>query len=380
MFAGCGLLMLAVILCFAELSSYFKNTGGPILYARTVFGQFVGFQTGWAFYVARLTAYAANLNLLIATLGYFNEDLATGASRIVLIFAVSTFLEWINIIGTKRAMSSVGILTVLKFLPLLLLIGFGLSEINTDILPTMQSTLPDYANVGTAALLVIYAFVGWEAAVIPAGETKNPSKTIPIALLLALLTVTFLYVLIQYVSLSAVPDLANSARPLVEAADNLMGPAGAILLTLGIIVSVGGNIASNVLTTPRITYAMAREENLPAWFGDVNEKYRTHQNSIIFFCVVVFLLSVYGSFVILAALSALTRILIFLLCVFCIPWVRKNLASENSFQLPGGLLIPIIAVVVCLWLFSAVSLSSWIPAILFLGIGTALYFVMQRIK
>ena len=380
MFAGCGLLMLAVILCFAELSSYFKNTGGPILYARTVFGPFVGFQTGWAFYVARLTAYAANLNLLIATLGYFNEDLATGASRIVLIFAVSTFLAWINIIGTKRAMSSVGILTVLKFLPLLLLIGFGLSEINTDILPTMQSTLPDYANVGTAALLVIYAFVGWEAAVIPAGETKNPSKTIPIALLLALLTVTFLYVLIQYVSLSAVPDLANSAIPLVEAADNLMGPAGAILLTLGIIVSVGGNIASNVLTTPRITYAMAREENLPAWFGDVNEKYRTPQNSIIFFCVVVFLLSVYGSFVILAALSALTRILIFLLCVFCIPWVRKNLASENSFQLPGGLLIPIIAVVVCLWLFSAVSLSSWIPAILFLGIGTALYFVMQRIK
>jgi amino acid transporter len=380
LFAGCGLLMLTVILCFAEVSSYFKNTGGPILYARTVFGSFAGFQTGWAFYIARLTAFAANINLLVSTLGYFNDDIATGLSRIVIILVIVAVLAWINIAGTKRAMDSIGILTVLKFLPLLLLIAFGISFLDSSVLPQGISTLPDYTSAGTAALLVIYAFVGWEAAVIPAGETKNPSKTIPSALLLALLTVTLLYVGIQYVALATVPDLASSTRPLVEAADAIMGPIGALLLTAGIVVSVGGNIAGTVITTPRITYALARENSLPAWFANVHETYRTPNHSILFFAVVAFLLSIYGSFVWLAAMSALVRILIYIICVICIPWLRKNKVSETSFQLPGGLAIPIVAVVVCLWLLSAVSLASWTPTLLFLSIGTVLYFGVKKIK
>lgn len=380
LFASCGLLMLTVILCFAEVSSYFRNTGGPILYARTVFGPFAGFQTGWAFYVARLTAFAANINLLVSTLGYFNEDLASGAPRILILFVIIGGLAWINIAGTKRAMNSIGILTVLKFLPLLALIAVGVFYLDSSILPAGVSTLPDYTSAGTAALLVIYAFVGWEAAVIPAGETKNPSKTIPSALLLALLTVTILYVAIQYVALAAVPDLASSARPLVDAANAIMGPAGAVLLTAGIVVSVGGNIASTVVTTPRITYAMGRESTLPSWFSNVHDTYRTPHTSIMFFAVVVFLLSIYGSFVWLAAVSALVRILIYVLCVVCIPWLRKNRKVDTAFQLPGGLFIPILAVTVCLWLLSAVSLASWIPTLLFLSVGTVLYFGMKKIK
>ncbi len=380
LFAGCGLLMLTVILCFAEVSSYFHNTGGPILYARTVFGPFAGFQAGWAFYVARLTAFAANINLLVSTLGYFNEDLTSGAPRILILFVIIGGLAWVNIAGTKRAMNSIGFLTVLKFVPLLALIAVGVFYLDATVLPAGISTLPDYTSAGTAALLVIYAFVGWEAAVIPAGETKNPSKTIPRALLLALLTVTVLYVAIQYVALAAVPDLANSARPLVDAANAVMGPVGAVLLTAGIAVSVGGNIASTVVTTPRITYAMGRENTLPAWFSNVHETYRTPHTSILFFTVIVFLLSIYGSFVWLAAVSALVRILIYVLCVLCIPWLRKNRNVESAFQLPGGLFIPILAVTVCLWLLSAVSLASWIPTLLFLSVGTVLFLGMKKIK
>ncbi len=380
LFLGCGVLMLAVILCFAEVSSYFKNTGGPILYARTVFGPFVGFQAGWAFYIARLTAFAANINLLVSTLGYFNEDLATGATRIVIMLLIVAGLAWVNIAGTKRAMDSIGILTILKFLPLLLLIVFGISYLDGSVLPQGISTLPDYTSAGTAALLVIYAFVGWEAAVIPAGETKNPSKVIPKALLLALLTVTLLYVAIQYVAIATVPDLATSTRPLVEAAANIMGPIGAVLLMAGIVVSVGGNIAGTVVTTPRITYAMSREQNLPGWFGEVHDSYRTPRNSILFFAVVAFLLSIYGSFVWLAAVSALVRILIYVLCVICIPWLRKNRSDEGVFRLPGGLTIPTIATLICLWLLSAVSFVSWLPTLIFLSIGTGLYFLMKKIK
>lgn len=378
LFLFCGLLMLTVILCFAEVSSYFKNTGGPILYTRTVFGPFIGFQTGWAFYIARVTAFAANINLLVATLGYFNEDLALGASRATILLILCALLAWVNVAGTRNAIRSVGVLTVLKFLPLLLLIILGISFMEGPVIPAGTSTLPDYGSFGAAALLVIYAYVGWEAAVIPAGETRNPSKSIPRALVLSVLTVTVLYMAIQFVSMAAVPDLASSARPLVEAAEYVMGPAGALLLTVGIIVSVGGNVASNIFTTPRITYAMGREGTLPSWFGDVHNTYRTPSNSIVFFTTLVFILALYGSFVWLAALSALVRILIFLLCIGCIPWLRQNKESEESFRLPGGLTLPIVAALVCLWLLSSVSPTSLLVTIIFLSAGTVLYALMKR--
>ncbi len=378
LFAACGALMLIVVLCFAEVSSYFKNTGGPILYTRTAFGSFVGFQTGWALYVARLTAYAANINLLVNTLGYFQEDVATGVSRILILFGICAVFAWVNIVGAKHAMRSVGLLTLLKFLPLLVLAGMGLAHAAPDTILASPGELPGYTEFGTAALLVIYAFVGWEGAVIPAGEAKNPKRDMPRALFWALGTVTLLYITIQAVSYAVLPELAESNRPLVAVADRLMGPAGAVLLMGGIIVSVGGNIASNIFTTPRITYALAREGNLPSWFGEVHPSWHTPWVSVLVFSLLAFSLAAYGSFVWLAALSALTRILIYMLCIATIPKLRKsNPNHDGRFRLPLGYSIPFLALLVCAWLLSSVSLQSVVVTFIFLSVGTLLYFAVK---
>jgi amino acid transporter len=383
LFLACGLLMFTVILSFAEISSYFKNTGGPIQYTRRVFGPFVGFQTGWAFYVARLTAFAANVNLLVSTLGFFFEGVTGGAGRILTLFIIVVFLAWVNIIGTKEAMTSVGVLTLLKFIPLLVLVLGGVLYLSPETIGIgAGAALPDSATFGTAALLVIYAFVGWEAAVIPAGESKNPVRDMPRALIGALLTVTVLYTLIQAASYAVLgDDLATTERPLVEVANAMMGTTGAILLMLGVVVSVGGNVASTMFTTPRLTYAMAREGHLPEFLARVHPAYNTPIGSVLFFSVLVFVLSVYGSFVWLAALSALVRILIYMLCIATIPVLRKQdrdaASTEPRFRLFGGYLIPGLGMAICAWLLISVSWISVAVTAAFLGLGAIVYYWMS---
>lgn len=382
LFLGCGLLMLTVILSFAEISSYFKNTGGPVQYTRRVFGPFVGFQTGWAFYIARLTAFAANVNLLVSTMGFFFEDLSGGIARILTLFIIVAFLAWINVRGAKEAMASVGVLTLLKFIPLLVLVLGGVLYLSPEAVGIgSDHPLPDATTFGTAALLVIYAFVGWEAAVIPAGESKNPVRDMPRALILALITVTVLYTLIQAAGYAILGEgLAQTERPLVEAASAMLGTTGAVILMVGVVVSVGGNVASTMFTTPRLTYAMARDGKLPEFFARVHPVYNTPVGSVVFFSVLVFVLSVYGSFIWLAALSALVRILIYMLCIATIPALRKGDSNvdEPRFRLPGGYAIPAVGMIICAWLLLSVSLTSVLATLAFLGIGTLIYVWMTR--
>jgi amino acid transporter len=175
-----------------------------------------------------------------------------------------------------------------------------------------------------AALLVIYAFVGWEGAVVPAGEARNPARDMPRALILAMVVVTVLYVLVQAVAVAVLPDLAASERALVDVGAVLFGPAGAVLLTVAVVVSVAGNLAGTMVSAPRMTYALARDGSLPAWFGEVHPSTRTPMKSIVFFSVLVFLLGVYGSFVWLAAMSALVRVLIYMACIGAMPRLRRR--------------------------------------------------------
>ena len=179
-FVACGALLGAVVLCFAELASDFRNTGGPILYARAAFGPFAGFQTGWAFYIARVTAFAANMNLLVASIAYFWPAAEHGAPRVVLLFASIGALTWVNVVGIKHALRTIGLLTVLKFLPLVLLVVVGATAL-TPAAFGAGTTPPTTLGFGEAALLVVYAFVGWESAVsnnAPAGPSNRAATSV----------------------------------------------------------------------------------------------------------------------------------------------------------------------------------------------------------
>ena len=378
-FLGCGFLLTAVVLCFAELASYFRGTGGPVLYLRTAFGPLAGFQAGWAFYIARATAFAANLNLLVASLAFFWAPAEGGAVRVFLIALVVVLLAWPNIVSTRHGMRSLGLLTLLKFVPLLAVVVFGLSYLEPAAFPVATTALPDYVGFGTAALLVIYAFVGWENAVVPAGEARNPARDMPRALILAMVMVTALYVIIQAVAVAVLPGLASSPRALVDVGAALFGPAGAILLTVAVVFSVGGNLAAGMMTAPRLTYALARDGSLPAWLGEVHPQARTPVNSIVVYAVLVSLLAVYGSFVWLAAMSALVRVLIYMACIGAMPRLRRRFGDiPGSFRVPGGGFTAVGAFLVSGLLLLQVRPDAVLVTAGFLLLGSLIYWGVRR--
>jgi amino acid transporter len=380
-FLACGVLLMAVVLCFAEIASSFRGTGGPILYLRTAFGPHAGFQAGWAFYIARVTAFAANMNLLVASLAFFWTPAEGGAPRIFLLGLFVLLLAAPNVAGTRYGMRSLGLLTVLKFLPLLALVAFGLAWVEPAAFPLTTVPAPGLTGFGTAALLVIYAFVGWEAAVVPAGEARNPARDMPRALILAMLVVTALYVLVQAVAVAVLPDLAESERALVDVGAVLFGPAGAVLLTAAVVVSVGGNLAGTMVTAPRLTYALSREGSLPAWFGAVHPGSRTPARSIIFFSVLAFLLSAFGTFVWLAAMSALVRVLLYMACIGAMPRLRRHFSeSAGRFRVPGGWVTAAGAFLVSGLLLVQVHVDAVLVTAAFLLAGSGLYAWVRRRK
>ena len=379
-FVACALLLGAIMLCFAEISSRFDRTGGPILYIDTAFGRFAGFQTGWAFYIARMTAFAANLNLLIESLAYLWPAAGSGWVRVALLTLILAALTWVNVAGIKHAVRSLGVLTLLKLVPLLILIVTGLAWLAPAADAISNTAPPTTGQFTTAALLVIYAYVGWESALVPAGEVRNPARAMPLALFSALAVVTVLYVIIQAISVAALPGLADSDRALIDVAEVLMGPTGAILLTVGVVVSVGGNVAGTMISAPRLTFALARDGSFPRWFGRVHPAYHTPANSIVFFAALTLVLSVFGSFVWLAAMSALVRVLIYMACIGAMPRLRKRADATLSkgFRVPGGWTIPALAFGASAILLVQISLQSIAATALVLAVGTVIYRFSSR--
>jgi len=374
----CALLFLPIVYCFAELASVFHGTGGPIRYSKEAFGPLAAFQTGWLLYVSRVVAFAANSALLVDNIGYFWPAARAGSGRILLLTAICGGLTFFNVIGSVRAMRSLALLTVIKISALLLIVVAGIGFLGAEVLPGFESAAPSASNFGAAALLLIYAYAGFENAVIPAGETRNPSRDMPLALLLSVGTVTVLYVLIQIISEAAVPGIAASSSPLLDAAGVLIGPAGGVLLMLGVIASVGGNLIVNMFGTARTTYALSLDGNLPRWFGAVNPKFQTPTNSIVCFGVLALLLALFGSFRWLVATVVFSRLIVYVLVCVAVPLLRKQYPGLRGFRAPGGYLMPILGIAACGWLTWHVAFDSLVLTGLTMVGGAALYFAARR--
>lgn len=378
-FVTCAALMLPVMLSFAELASHFDGTGGPVRYAGSVFGRYAGFQAGWAFYIARLTAFSANAVLLVSAIGYFWPGADDPGARLALLFAVCACLTAITVVGTRNAMSSLGVLTLLKFLPLVALVVYGLFRLPDAMRQGVLAAPPADMNLGAVVLLVFYAFVGFESGLVPAGEARDPRRDMPRALFWAIGVVAILYFGLQTVSLAVLPDLASTTRPLVEVSGKLFGPVGALVMMTGMAASVGGNLAGALFSTPRITYALALDGNLPAWFATVSARFGTPAVSILVFGAAAFLLAAGGSFVWLAGLSVLTRVLIYVGCIAALPALRRRAANDPAaMRLPGGLFIPGLAVFICLALLTQVKPMDYLATAVMLGLGSVLYALTQH--
>ena len=286
---------------------------------------------------------------------------------------VCAFLTWINVIGLRRGMQAIFALTLLKLIPLSLIVLVGLQYLNPGIFT--QAEFPPIDGLGETILVLLYAFVGFEGAVVPAGEARDPRRDIPRALVGTILGITALYVLIQMVVISVEPDVGASKTPLIDVSLMLFGPAGAALIAAGAVFSITGNNSSMMFSGPRMVYAMSRDKLLPAWFGRVHERWGTPANAVIFIGSVALFLALSGSFIWLAAMSTVVRLLVYAACIASLPRLHTALGEgARPFHLPGGAIIPLFAFMLCCVLITFASAQSWITTGVFALIGTALYF------
>jgi amino acid transporter len=377
LFLICAVLIMTVVLSFARAASFFRDTGGPIQYAGMAFGPFVGFQTGWLVYIGRLSAIGANISLMVTYAGWFWDPLSAGLGHQLAVAVTFIMLALFNVVGVRQSMAVVFLFSVLKLVPLFLLILLGLAHVRPEILQVGE--LPVTATLGETILVLLYAFVGFESAVVPAGEARNPRKDIPRAITFTVLTITVVYFLIQLISVSVLPELASSKTPLADVAEVLMGATGATMLTLGAVFSIGGNCSASMLSAPRMTYALSRMGSLPAWFGEVHPRFRTPFNSIMFYAVVGLVLALSGSFIWLAVVSTLARLLSYILGVAALPILERRVEkTERQFYLPGGYFVPVLAMVLCLWLVTFASMTAWLTTVGFFVLGSILYLASSR--
>jgi len=330
------------------------------------------------YYLARLISFSANTVLLTDSIAYFIEGAGTGTGRIISLAVICVGLSVINVIGSIESIRSMTLFTIIKFAVLILLPLGGFILLGSEVIPRFDSPLPQKGNLGAAALLLIYAFVGFEGAVVPAGEAKKPERDMPLGLLLGLGIVAVLYMGIQLVSQAAVPEIAQSKTPLLDVSARLFGSFGAILLMVGVAASVLANLVSSMFSATRVTYALSIEKSLPRWFGEVHERYLTPANSVIFFGIAAFLLAAFGSFTVLAAMTVLSRLFLYGMSCAAIPKLRPHFRGEGRFILKGGYIIPIFGIGACLWLMLQVSGQSiWMTAI-FVGIGSLLFWIGKK--
>lgn len=377
LFLFCALLIMTVVLSMSRAASFFDETGGPIQYAGKAFGPFAGFQTGWLYYIGRLSAMAANTKLMVIYAGWFWAPLESGWVHDLAVITIFTLLTLINVLGIRNSMMTIYLLSAMKLIPILLLATVGLSHAQPGLL--FSAGLPEFSSFGETVLVLLYAFVGFESATVLAGEARNPQRDIPRALAFTVLAITVIYFVIQLVSISVLPDLANSKTPLADVAVVVFGSMGATLLTLGAVFSIGGNCHSSMLAAPRMTYAMAKMGSMPAWFGKVSPRFRTPVNSIVFYAVVGLALALSGSFIWLAVVSTLARLICYILSVAALPVLEKTLQpSEYEFHLPGGYFIPVVALLLCIWLSSFASMTQWATTIGFFALGSVLYFFSRK--
>ena len=362
-----ALLVLAVAVPFARVAACFPVSGGPVVYG-AVFGPLASFQLGWLYYVARATALAANANVFVTYLAAFWPALGSGLGRAAALALLCGFLAFVNIVGVRRAIRLLDALTILKATPLIVMAIWGLVVAVGSI--EMPAALPPLGEVEAAALLVLYAFVGFENSVVPAGETADPRRTIPRAMIMTIAATALLYFLVQlsYVAVMA-PDAGGDA-PLVEFGRTVAGPVGAMVLTAAALFSLGGNLSANMTATPRATYALARDGLLPRWFGEVSARFHTPANSILFMGVLTALLAISSSFVWLAVVSTLARLIVYSASIAALPSVRREAGNAVTWSIWAMMAA---AFAVCLWAALQSEWPAWRMLLALLLIGSALY-------
>ena len=380
----CGFLMAMVMLCFAEAGSKVTNTGGPYTYIEAAFGDYAGFISGVFVIITFFFADAAVSNALVdvlATLSpsFFELDWA----RTFVLCSLFFGLAFINVLGIKQGIGLVKFNTVIKLLPLLLLVIVGFKDISIDNI--VIESLPNLSTLGATSLILFFAFQGCESGLIVGGEVINPKRIVPRAIFISICTVLIVYILIQTVAQGLLGDnLPNyKATPLAEAAKAVLGESGYMLLIMGAVISMFGYMSGAILNGPRVVYALSRDRILPVKaFSKIHKKYATPYVAIIIYASLGFLFATTGSFQQLAVIATSSMLIVYLGVALSVIKLRtRDSKDSDSFKIPGGLLVPILAIGIILYFLSNITLNEVIGTVALIGILSLFYWIRKiRIK
>jgi APA family basic amino acid/polyamine antiporter len=381
--------VLLLVLCFAEAASLFDGPGGAYLYTRAAFGDFVGFEVGWMTWIARIASVAGLSVFFARAVGYLWDGANHGLGQAATIILPLAGLTWINVRGIKSGARTAVFLALGKTLPLGLLCVVGVFAISWNRVFPIPS--PEAASFTKAGLLVLFAYAGFENTPAPAGEFRNPRRDVPFALVVQIAIVTAIYTLVQLVAIGTVPDLGRTSTPLADAGRLLLGPFGGFLLTLGAVLSVLGTNNNTVLAGPRYLYALAESGRMPSVFARIHPRYRTPYVAILTqTAIAVALIAVdavlhavrpgaLGVAEELAVLSAMARLATYIGTCAAVPVLRRKLSAiPRTIRLPGGPLIPLAALLVCVVFLSAADRQNFIAGGIALGAGAIIYAARGR--
>jgi amino acid transporter len=380
-FLVCALAMVFFVTSFALAGSRVSLTGGMYAYVETAFGRYVGFIAGVLYFLTAILGSSGVVTLLADTVGAMAPAVANRSAHFLIVLVVFGSLAWINVRGVRSGARAVWIVTILKLVPLLIFVCVGIFFVRRA--DALAITWPGAPALGRSVLVLLFAFVGIEVALIPSGEVKDPARTVPRAIYLALAVTTALYLLIQLVAQGILGDALGKfpATPLAQAASRFFGEPGRSLMLAGASISAFGFITSDILSSPRILFAFGRDRFLPRAFAHVHPRFHTPDIAIVVYCATCSILSLFSTFQQLAILSNVAVLLLYFLCCgAALQLMRRDVRSNGRpFDFPGAWIVPCIAAVISLWILAQATRQELSVTAVVVAVASVLFLVQRAL-
>jgi len=362
----CAIAMALIVTCIAAAGRRVMLTGGPYAYVGATLGPYAGFISGVLLWMIGVFATAAVSSVMAASiaelLGW--SGWATHAGILAVAFG---FWSWVNMRGVTLGVQLNTAITVAKLLPLLLIAAAGMFFVRAENLQVTE--WPAAVDFARMSLVLVFAFAGIEVALIPSGEVRDPERTVPKAIALAMVSVTILYIALQVVAQGILgPALSQSSVPLADAAGASLGVWARSLLLAGAAISMFGHLGGMTLSIPRIVYALARDGFLPRALSRVHPVYRSPQLAIITQSILTLALAVTGTFEQLAIIANVSALALYLGC------------AAAAWKLGQSPIVPLLACGVIAWLLTGLALDEWLAFGACLVVASLVYFARQSAK
>lgn len=378
----CGIMMAAIMLCYAEIGTKVTSSGGSYAYVEAAFGAFPAYIVNWLYFFGwGMIGSAALVNIIADSLSVMFPILSNPLPRGIFFFILISFMILVNIRGAKQGIQMVKIITIIKILPLIAIIVFGGGLVKTENLHWEK--LPSFQTFGNTMLILFFAFAGFETSLGASGEIKNPKRTVPLGIIIGGLLVLVLYMLLQTIAQGILGNEMHQFKdaPLAALAEKIVGAKGATVLLLAAAISCFGSVFMDILATPRSLFAMSNDGMFPKFCGKLHSKYATPFWAILFYGGGIFLFSILGGFKQLASLASAAILLIYLAVVLSTVKMRKQKSpDQTSFRAPGGWVTPLIGVATILWLLTSLTRSEIISTLIFIAVVCFIFFLLKWMK